>query len=204
MAWTLLLAYGLNSRGRINTRAAADGLGVSQRTIQRWLAEPGRRVSPAARAALISSNVLPSEQTLAKEDQAADYAREAIARVQLARGAGILPRWREQGWLEPHLVAVIQIPDVPAYGLRQLALARIAGRPVADLRRRGELVDFTTVETRFHANLLIHSTLTSVRPWRIQPTALRLPAGPTRAFAGDAPPSDLDAELGQLRFREQF
>lgn len=193
LAWALELAYGRTARGGLNTRAAADGLGLSQRTIQRLLAEPRRHVPPAARRELVSHNVLPSEQTLLKEDQAAEYAREAIARIALPHGAGILPTWRAQNWLEPHLVAILEVPGVPAYGLRQIATGRLAGRPVADLRRRGQMVDFTTVPTRFHATLLVHAVLTTVLPWRIHPRGLTLSAGPTRAFAGDAPQLDLDA-----------
>lgn len=41
----LLAAYGEGRRGGVNTRAAAQDLGVSQRTVQRWLAAPGRQRS---------------------------------------------------------------------------------------------------------------------------------------------------------------
>jgi hypothetical protein len=39
----LLAAFGVGPRGGVNTRAAAAGLGVSQRTVQRWLAPEGRQ-----------------------------------------------------------------------------------------------------------------------------------------------------------------
>lgn len=39
----LLAAYGTDNRGRPNTRAAAAALGVSQRTVQRWITTTGRQ-----------------------------------------------------------------------------------------------------------------------------------------------------------------
>lgn len=41
--------YGTDPRGRPNTRAAAEDLGVSQRTIQRWLKADREPSSPAGR-----------------------------------------------------------------------------------------------------------------------------------------------------------
>lgn len=193
VAWTLVMLYGTNTRGGIDTAGAAAGLERSQRTIQRWLAEAKRQPPPVERAALLAAHGMPSGEALRGEQQGASYAEEAIARIALPRGVGILPAWRTRGWLEPHLVAVLEVPGVPGYGLRQLATARVGGRTVTDLRRRGELVDFTTVETRFHADLAIFRVLDAVRPWRIQPRAVHLAQGATRAFAGDAPPTRLDA-----------
>lgn len=39
----LQAAFGTGARGRVNTRAAAAELGVSQRTVQRWIAGEGRQ-----------------------------------------------------------------------------------------------------------------------------------------------------------------
>ena len=39
----LLAAYGLNKRGGLNTADAAKDLGVTQRTVQRWVATEGRQ-----------------------------------------------------------------------------------------------------------------------------------------------------------------
>ena len=48
-AGMLLAAFGEGRRGGVNTRAAAQGLGVSQRTVQRWLAPEGhQRSRPSA------------------------------------------------------------------------------------------------------------------------------------------------------------
>lgn len=46
----LIAAFGTTARGGLNTRAAAAGLGVSQRTVQRWVAPQGRQRSTPSRS----------------------------------------------------------------------------------------------------------------------------------------------------------
>ena len=189
--WALSLTFGVNSRGGPDTRAAAAALGVSQSTVYRWIRGQNRWLAkaPAERLDQIARAGLPPAEVLRHEEQGAQYAREAIERIALPKHRGVLPAWREQNWLEPHLVAVVGIPGLR---LRQIAVSRIAGRQLEDLRRRGAFLDYTTVPTRFHATILVHELLTQLRPWRIQaPETVK--QGRTQTWADDAPDTNLDA-----------
>lgn len=194
LRWALPLLYGTNRRGTTDVSTVAAGLGVSRSTVYRWIADPDA-VIPAGRAHQILQAALPDPVTLRRERQALDYAVDAIDAIRRPRGRSIKPEWREQLWLEPHLVATL---DLDLVQLLQLATTRISGRGVADLERRATFADFTTVPTRFHATVLIQSVLDQVRPWRIQARALSIGVGPTRTWSGDAPAVSLSGQLATL------
>src|ERR687886_811525 len=65
---------------------------------------------------------LPSERTLRHEEQAADYAETAHCRVAVPRGRAVLPEWREQGWLNEHVVLIVDHPDL---SLKQVSTSRL-------------------------------------------------------------------------------
>ncbi len=183
---TLGLAFGVNSRGRPDTATAAAALGVSQRTVQRWLhgKDRARVRAPAARLEQIRRAVRPDEQSLGQETTAARYARNAIARIALPDDTGVLPAWRDRKWLEPHLVAVL---DLPALGLRQVAISRGSDRALPELRKRGRVVSHTTVATRFHATALAAELLQHVDGWRVQTPAGVVKQGRTQTWLATAP-----------------
>jgi hypothetical protein len=190
LAFVLALTFGLSRRHRPDTAAAAAALGVSRRSVQRWLhGEPDARarLSPAHLEQVWQLS-RPAEPSLRQEELTAARARDSIERIQLPRGRGISPVWRERRWLEQHLVGVLELPQL---GLRQVATSRVAGR-TNELRRRGELIDFTTVPTRFHAVVLVHELLQLLDPWRIQVPARLVKQGHTQAWTTDAPVIDLD------------
>lgn len=51
----LTAAFGTTSRGRLDTRSAAEGMGVSQRTIQRWVADESRKERSKPRPSHLSA-----------------------------------------------------------------------------------------------------------------------------------------------------
>ena len=103
----------------------------------------------------------------------------------------ILPVWRQQGWLEQHTVAIIEIHGKPWL---QVAITNANKRAMAELLRRGELTASATVPTRFHAQVLAHAVMTRQQAWRVHPTAQRLAAGRTQVWMADAPAVDLAHE----------
>lgn len=192
LRFVLALLSGTTPRGGPDTRAAAELFGVSQRSVQRWLrgADAAPAAIPAGRLQQVTRLALPDPEVLEQEQHAARYAREALARVALPKDRGVLPAWRERRWLEPHLVAVLELPRL---GLRQIAVSRGGDRALRELRRRGEIVDFTVVATRFHANLLVHEVLDRLSPWRLQAPAALVKQGSTQTWTADAPAMNLDA-----------
>lgn len=180
--WALAIVYGTNRRGGVDTAAVAARLGVSQRTVQRWLAGGPRSTVPPSYLARISTALLPSEVALRHEEQEAVYAREAIAQLALGRGRGVLPAWSQQRWVEPHAVLVLA-PHLPQ--VLQVAFCRDDQRPIYEMRRRGDVLDSVVVANRFHAIVVVHALLEQVRQWRIG-AGVPLPTGVTRAFAAFA------------------
>ncbi len=183
------VAFGVNSRGQPHTATAAAALGVSQRTVQRWLHGTDRTLArlPAGRLEQIQAAVRPDPESLRQEEITARYAHDAIAASAAPAGTGVLPAWRQQKWLEPHLVAVLEL----AGGLRQVAITRASDRAMPELRKRGKVVSHTTLGTRFHATALAAALLTQLDPWRVMTPPGAVKQGRTQTWVADAPPVTL-------------
>lgn len=194
LAGVLALSYGSGPGGGPDTAAAAVALGVSRRTVQRWLHGSNRQLAriPADRVRAITQ---PAPMVLRQESQAAGFARDAIIRIALPKGRGVDPVWREQRWLEQHLVVVLEVAVAPGVRVRQATISRGHTRSMQALRRRGEIADFTVVGTRFHATVLVHELLDRVGPWRVLPRDGVVAAGRTQTWLATAPEVDLD-QLG--------
>jgi hypothetical protein len=126
----------------------------------------------------------PDAESLRQEETAARYARTAIERITSPDGAGVLPVWQERHWLEPHLVAVLELP---AFRLRQVAVSRASDRTLSDLRKRGRVRSSTTVPTRFHATALAYELLQQIDPWRVQTPPGVVKQGRTQTWLASAP-----------------
>lgn len=195
----LQLRFGSNSSGGVDTAAAATALGVSPRTVRRWLAgRSGRQLAhiPARRLEQLITLLQPAAERLRDEEQSVSYAREAITQLRLPRNIGVLPSWRSRRWDEQHLVAVLGLRKA---GIRQLTVTRTGTRASDDLRRRGDVLDFVVVPTRFHATVLIHEVLHQVGPWRFQANPRSVRQGPTYAWLDDAPAVNLAAVYTTLQ-----
>ncbi|MFH5211555.1 hypothetical protein [Antrihabitans spumae] len=179
--------YGFTPRGAVDTAAVAEHLAVSQRTVQRWMRGTNRQKAAIPAHRLHELLRAPAETELRSRQQA-EYAREAIIQLALPRGRGVLPAWRKQGWLEPHVVTVIEIVGHP---WRQVVVSNGKARSIAETKRRGTLVDVARVPTRFHAVVLAHEVMESVTPWRVHPLPRILAQGRTQVWSRDAPAVDL-------------
>ncbi len=193
LAGVLALSYGASPAGGPDTAAAAVALGVSRRTVQRWLHGSNRQRAKIPGERLLQIT-LPTPQVLRQEELAADYAREAIARIALPKDRGVEDAWRVQRWLEQHLVAVLEVEVTPGVVLRQVTVSRGHSKSLQALRRRGAIADFTVVPTRFHATVLVHELLARVQPWRVLPMPGTVAVGRTQTWSATAPVLD----LGQL------
>lgn len=195
----LRLRFGA-SRGRVDTQAVADQMGVSRRTVQRWLhARTGRSVAhiPGRRLDQLIGLLLPDPDTLAREAQRAVYATTAIDQIRRDPVLGVKPAWVKQRWLEDHVVAVIDV-RVHDQRLRQLVTARAETAKIQEIRRRGTILDQASVATRFHAMLLVHQVLTDLAPWRYQASPSQVVQGFTQTWLADAPFTDLARTLGHI------
>lgn len=194
----MLLRFGVNRRGHVDTAAAADAMEVSQRTVQRWLhARHGRSVAhiPPARLGQLIALLLPSEETLGREAQQARYAAKAIEQLKLPRNRGVKPAWKEQLWTDSHLVVVLEIPGTR---IRQLTVGRLSLAKKEEMARRGTIIDQAVVPSRFHATVLVHRVLTDLEPWRFQAGAGEVVQGFTQAWLSDAPDTHLSRMASEL------
>ena len=198
VAYVCALTFGMR-RQRADTTATATALQVHPTTVRRWLRTPvGQpvRMQPATLQRLWQRS-RPSEESLRQEDLNASYALDAIRAIARPRGQGVRPEWERQRWLEPHLVAVLeptgQRDAGPAVnlGFRQVATSRAGERPLQELRRRGPVVDFTTVATRFHATALTVAVLRQMDPWRLVVPPRLVTRGGTQTWTSDAPATDV-------------
>ena len=188
----LRFGFGVDDRSP-DTASAAAAMGVTRRTVQRWLhADHGRSLAhiPPRRLAQLVQLLLPSAETRSREEQQARYARRAISGLNLPRKMGVLPAWERQRWLEPHLVVVVEV-RVHRLRIRQLAIARAEPSKLQELRRRGKIVDQAPVPTRFHATLLVHRALSELAAWRFQAQPDQVGQGFTQAWMDDAPTTQL-------------
>ncbi|MEV6774422.1 hypothetical protein AB0N05_37875 [Nocardia sp. NPDC051030] len=165
--------------------AVAAGFGVTAGTVRRWLAGDSGRGRPRIPERRLRELQVPPALVLENEQMVADNARRVVEGLRLPRGRD---RVRQQDWLEPHLVAVIELPaDAGGIRLRQISMTRGTPKQVDRLQRRGGLVDFTTVPSRYHAIALINDVMTLVGPWRLYPGENVTRDSRTQTWAHDAP-----------------
>ena len=200
-AWTrlqlehrLIAAAGEGNRvGQVDNGAAAYLLGVSTRTLRRWLhGAPDQVVGMSAKSrAAVWAALRPTEKRLEQERLDRRYAIEAVHQLALPkRRRRIPPAWIEQQWLDPHIVAILDLPYAQAH---QIAFARMEGRPLSRLKNRGKMLDFRVVPTRFHATLLVGAVLEVVDPWRVVLARQWTKQGPGQGWmAAEAPQVSLD------------
>lgn len=194
LARVLQLRFGVGRAGHPDTAAVASAMGVSRRTVQRWLhTSSGRSLAhiPDRRLEQLLLLLGPSEETIRKEAQKARYATKAISGLHLPRKMGIKPAWERQRWLEQHTVSILETTQAGQVKIRQLTTSRTTALDAAELRRRGRLVSQVEVPTRFHATVLTHAVLGRVGPWRFHAGTDQLQQGFTQAWIADAPQVDL-------------
>lgn len=170
-------------RGGVDRVAVAAAMGVTPRTVQRWLhTKHGRSIAPipSARLEQFLQLLRPDSEQLVREAQQARYAAHAVRGLGLGRGRGIKKAWQQQRWLEPHAVVVLEV-KLGDLKIRQLTTVR-QDRLAALDRRGGRVVDAATVPTRFHATLLVHETLTELAPWRFHATPGQVAQAFTQAW----------------------
>ncbi|HEY5845381.1 MAG TPA: hypothetical protein VIT42_01205 [Microlunatus sp.] len=201
LARVMSLQFGTNALGHADTVAAAAVLGVSPRTVRRWLAgSSGRQLAhiPPRRLRQLIEALQPTAERRRDEQREADYARKAITQLKLPRKRGVLPSWEKRRWTEPHVVAVLAVRQA---GIRQLAVMRSGPKTTEVLRRRGSVLDSVIVSTRFHATVLVHEMLTELGPWRFQAKPGSVLQGITLTWLDDAPSVDLAAFYTELGLR---
>jgi transposase-like protein len=190
----------------VDLPAACAGLGVQPGTVRRWLRTTADRAPlPRARAEQLLTLTAPTEQILVRERLQVQHAHDNITRLGLGRGGGgMTAQYGETGWLEPHIVAVLQLPGT---GLHRVSTTRLSERTLQRMRQTGEVEDFTTepLPHKFAATLLRDELLQAVAGWRVQTVAGAVEAldrGHTQTWVVGAPQPSLDQLARRLNLRD--
>lgn len=180
--------YGPSPRGPIDIAAVAAHVGVTPATVRRWLHNdrgapsrvragvPRRRLTQIQRA---------SEEVEDRNEGRYRYALSAIAQIQAGQ---ILPPWRDQNWLDDHIVAIVEIHDKPWH---QVVVTKGNHRALAALRRRAGILQTEVTPHRFYAEALAHRVMIRQQHWRVHPAKSQLAIGRTQVWMADAPAIDL-------------
>lgn len=168
-------------RGRVDARRAAEALGVSPSTVRRWV----RDGLPVKRREQLESMMLPAPAALAQERRELDYALEALRDIYGDSGAPLNPAWQEQGWLEPHVLAIVELERVHVFVAR---IGSVDGdqRTRARLRAGGVVVDQDIFPNRFAAQVAKGMLLEQVAAWRLLIPEGSVSRGRTEAWMAGA------------------
>lgn len=145
----------------VDAGSAAAHFGVSAQTIRRWVRGP----VPVKRRAELEALILPSAHLLEQEDRELEYAKWSLERV-YGGGEGWNPSWGSEGWLEPHVVAIV------GYDALGVTVARIANAAMDQktryrLRAGGVELEMEVFPNRFAAEVAKGLLLLEVAPWRV-------------------------------------
>ncbi len=112
------------------------------------------------------ARVLPNDPALEQEVRELAYAREALVDI-YGLGGPVNPAWKEQGWLEPHVLAVVQLERL---GVCVPRIARADGDQKTRERMRaggGVIIDQDVFPNRFAAQVAKGELLAEVAAWRV-------------------------------------
>lgn len=173
-------------RGRIHVARAAAAFGVSERTLRRWLADPGDHelndvgLRRANQLAILRSkgHLLWPDLDGSSRARTAGRRRTATLSLQLIDDdqARVPSEWHTDGRLEPHQVLLLAYPRAHTYALTATREPKTRRRLIA---AGGEVLAEVTVPNRFSADLTKYAALETVDAHRcVAPQAL-VPIGRT-------------------------
>lgn len=182
----LVLSYAYDAfgkHGRADANQVARELHVSPSTVRRWL----RHSLPAARQAIIAEQVLPGHPALEQERREFEYAADALADIYSGDKTRLLPNWVDNGWLDPHILAVVHLKHL---GLCVPRIARADGdQKTRDRLRanRGVVIDQDIFPNRFAAQIAKGQMLEKAGAWRVVIPHGYVSRGRTEAWLDAAP-----------------
>ncbi len=192
---TLIDCYGPSARGPIDVTAVASHLGVTPTTVRRWLHHDGG--PPSRVKARIPRHRIARLQRAAEaieRDNEGKYQYALVALDDIEAGRVLTP-WQEQGWLDQHTVAIVEIHGKPWH---QVVVTKGNHRAMAALRLRARVLSTVAVPNRFRAVILAHQVMWRLQNWRVHPARSQLAIGRTQVWMADAPHVDLAAEARRL------
>lgn len=177
-----LTYWSFGKRGRVDAVAVGELVGVSPSTVRRWV----RVGLPERRREVFAARILPGDPALAQEARELAYAREALADI-YGFGGPMNPAWKAQGWLEPHVLAIVELERL---GVCVPRIARADGDQKTRERMRaggGVVLEEAVFPNRFAAQVAKGQLLDEVGRWRVLLPEGALSRGRTETWLSEAP-----------------
>lgn len=180
-----------------NTAAVAAAHKVSRRSVERWIAGSAthRAPMPHHRLEALLSEHRPTEKTLRREAYERSEVAEKRLRRQLGRGRGNVEELQRLGWLDRHLVAIVQEDAGP---LRRILTTRLGSKSQRTQQRGVTVLSELEVHDRINAESIRYEVLRLITPWRIQVSSERIARGGTQTWLESAPLIPLHAVANAL------
>lgn len=179
-----LTAHYPRRAGGLNTAAAAEDLGVSERTIRRWTSDTTTDHYTDAQVQHRIGPLLPPAAVLADEQKRLAHDLQGLEWMKKDRSR-IPVLWRNNGWLKPYQVYIAHLTD------KRVCTVRITDKTDLGRGKGGAVLQHVEFPTRIHAEAHVLQMLGQLVPWRIvAPESWKLPA-PTRCWLDTAPDSTL-------------
>lgn len=189
-------------RGRINRTHVAEALGVSRRTLSRWLEDADDRAFDAATQGKLSQRAILrgrgsylwpdlDEASLFRTQSGARNAYTAYRSI----AEGVIPEaWRSNTTLLPHEVIQVYYPAAHVYGVSVVSNEKARAKVV----RIGEVLQIRHAPNKYAGQLLKHAVLMSKQQYRcIAPRSL-VPVGRTDTWREDGGPGRLRDSSARL------
>lgn len=173
--------------GRLETARIADALGVSQRTVQRWIKGPSGHIPDHIRRRLRQRAILRGRGTYLWPAIDDTTRRRSAGELEYARRAHQLisdhptrvdPTWSKRGYLSPRQVLLVHFPKAHVYGV---SIAQHE-KAVAKIESRGEIIRVRNAPNIFAARIIKGTALADHADHRtIVPNEL-VPTGRTETW----------------------
>lgn len=189
--WTLTelrqgiwLGYGAgDTHAHPGVAAFAAAVGVSARTVRRWLA--GSNAPSPARVATIRAALSPPADVLARQRMDRRHAEAAVKELARSRPRAASKQWRAQGWHLPHCVWLMHHEVLQ---IRRVMVARAQPARSTVFPDGWVIHAQLTLPTRPAAVLVKHDILDQVAPWRVRVRADLVEDGRHESWLDTAPP----------------
>lgn len=159
----ITLAYGPTRTGHPNVTRIASQLGVTPRSVQRWLA--GNTTPKPHRLTQLRQALLPDPLVLAQQADERRWAQQAAAAMAVPRGRGLDPQWVAQHWHKPHRLLVL---TNPAAGISRPTIELVNRAKTPPTQQHWTREDVVELPHRPAALLVRGALLEAIAPWRIR------------------------------------
>lgn len=169
-----------------DTSTVARRRHVSPSTVRRWIRGDADDTAPipAKRLRALTRGYRVRPATRERERLELLRLEKMEQRARLGRGRGNLREYDRIGWLDPHVVLILDQPDRP---IRRAAVARSEHRAVTRARSGYRLVHTIRCKDRFAALRIRHEILDHVAGDRIELPPTRMSKGRTQIWLAGAP-----------------